>query len=395
MSTTEANEGGKKPAKTGGLAGVVVGKSAIATVGVEEAGLNYRGYGIQDLAEHATFEEVAHLLLAGHLPDAAELERYRAKLTGLRALPPPLLEVLERLPASANPMDVLRTGVSALGTFEPEEGFYGGRDEGDKPERMRGQSDLADRLLSALPGILLYWHHVSTDGRRIDPVTDEPSIAGHFLHLLHGRSPDEEARRVLDVSLILYAEHELNASTFTARVVTSTLSDAYSAITAAIGALRGPLHGGANEAAMELVERFDSPEQAEAGLLEMLAAKRKVMGFGHRVYTTSDPRSEIIKPFARKLAEQHGGAEMFAVAERIEQVMWNEKKLFPNLDFYSALAYHYAGIPTPLFTPIFAVSRTSGWMAHVIEQRSDNKLIRPSSEYTGPGQLQWVPLEAR
>jgi 2-methylcitrate synthase len=372
----------EKPGRTGGLAGVVVGRSAIATVGHEGSGLTYRGYGIDALAAHSTFEEVAFLLTRGHLPDAAELRDYQQRLVANRGLPRPLQTVLEQLPATAHPMDVLRTGVSALGSLEPE-------------GRGHGQVAVVDRLLGALPSMLLYWWHVARSGERIETAVDEPGVAAHVLRLLTGTPPDEDRRRALDVSLILYAEHEFNASTFTARVVTSTLSDVYSAVTAAIGALRGPLHGGANEAAMELIQRFTAPDEAEAGLLEMLAAKEKVMGFGHRVYKESDPRSAIIKEVARKLAAGSGDAELFAVAERIEQVMWREKRLFANLDFYSALAYRSCGIPTPLFTPMFVISRTSGWAAHIFEQREDNRIIRPSSEYVGPPEQPYVPMAER
>lgn len=368
--------------KAGGLAGVTAGETAIATVGKEGAGLTYRGYDIYDLAENASFEEVAYLLHYGKLPNAAELSAYIERLKGMRGLPAALRQTLEEIPASAHPMDVLRTGCSMLGNLEPEQSF-------DQ------QLDVADRLLACFPSILLYWYRFHADGKRIETETGDDSVAGHFLHLLHDRPPSEFHQHVLDISLILYAEHEFNASTFTARVIAATLSDFHSAITGAIGALRGPLHGGANEAAMELVQRFDSAADADTGIREALARKDKIMGFGHRVYTTSDPRNKVIKEFSRKLSEEVGDQRLFAVSETIETVMWDEKKLFPNADFFSATAYHFMGIPTPLFTPIFVCSRTTGWSAHVMEQRANNRLIRPGADYIGPPLQKMVPLDQR
>lgn len=366
----------------GGLAGVTAGETAIATVGKEGAGLTYRGFDIYDLAEHARFEEVAYLLIHGSLPTAAELEGYVERLKSFRGLPDALRGVLETIPADAHPMDVLRTGCSVLGNLEPEGDFS-------------RQLDVADRLLASFPSMMIYWYRYHADGKRIDTETDDDSVAGHFLHLLHDKPPSDFHQRVLDVSLILYAEHEFNASTFTARVIAATLSDFHSAITGAIGALRGPLHGGANEAAMELIERFESADAADAGVRDMLKAKEKIMGFGHRVYTTSDPRNVVIKKLSEKLAAEVGDARLFPVSEAIEKVMWDEKKLFPNADFYSASAYHFMGIPTPLFTPIFVCSRITGWAAHVMEQRANNRLIRPAADYTGPGLQDWVALADR
>jgi 2-methylcitrate synthase len=368
--------------KSAGLEGVIAGRTAIATVGKEGKGLTYRGYSIYDLAEHSTFEEVAYLLIYGRLPSQSELNGYKKTLAGLRGLPAQLKIVLEQIPRSAHPMDVMRTGCSILGTLEPE-----GAD--------RDQIAVAKRLTGCFGSMLLYWHHFTTNGKRIETETDDDSSAGHFLHLLHGKKPDDLRRRAIDVSLILYAEHEFNASTFTARTITSTLPDFYSAVTGAIGALRGPLHGGANEAAMDLIERFNSPDEAERGVLDLIAAKKLIMGFGHRVYKISDPRSDVIKTWAKKLAEAHGDERLFPVSERIERVMRREKNLFPNLDFYSASAYHLCGIPTPMFTPLFVVSRITGWAAHIIEQRGDNRLIRPNADYVGPDPRPFVPISER
>lgn len=368
--------------KSAGLAGITVGETQIATVGKAGKGLNYRGYSIDDLAEHATFEEVAYLLLNGELPNQSQLAEYQQQLISMRDLPTELKTILKNIPASAHPMDVLRTGVSALGTWEPETDFS-------------QQINIANRLLASLPSMLLYWYHYSHNDKSISLQTDSQTIAGHFLWLLHGKQPEPEQERVIDISLILYAEHEFNASTFSARVTASTLSDFYSAITSAIGTLRGPLHGGANEAAMELIQKFESVDAAEQGTRELLAQKAKIMGFGHRVYAECDPRSDIIKACAKQLSKNHANQIYYPVSECIEKLMWDEKKLFPNLDFYSASAYHFCGIPTELFTPMFVISRTSGWAAHIIEQRADNKLIRPSAEYTGPQPMSFQPIGLR
>ncbi|CAM2909267.1 2-methylcitrate synthase [Legionella worsleiensis] len=368
--------------KSGGLAGVVAGQSAIATVGLAGKGLNYRGYSIDDLAEYASFEEVAYLLHYGHLPTQTELEKYTNKLISLRELPEHLKTVLKLIPKNTHPMDVLRTACSYLGTIEPEHHFT-------------EQYDIADRLLALFPGIMCYWYGFHYQNREISGFSEERTIGGHFLALLHHRKPEKIEVDMMNVSLILYAEHEFNASTFAARVTAATLSDFYSAITSAIGTLRGPLHGGANEAAMALIEQFKTPDEAEIGLKHMLANKALIMGFGHRVYTTSDPRSDIIKKWSFRLGEAKGDLQLYHISERIEEVMWSERKLFPNLDFYSASAYHYCGIPTALFTPIFVMSRITGWSAHVFEQRANNKLIRPTSEYIGPESRAFTEIKDR
>ncbi|MEM1176598.1 MAG: 2-methylcitrate synthase [Pseudomonadota bacterium] len=368
--------------KTGGLAGITAGETKLCTVGKEGAGLTYVGYDIYDLAENATFEEVAYLLLKGRLPTRSELDAYVAKIKANRGLPEALKTLLEMVPADAHPMDVLRTGVSFLGNIEPEGDFS-------------NQADTADRLLACLPSMMVYWHRFHTDGERIDTETDDDSIAGHILHMLHGKPPSALHEQSLSTTLILYAEHEFNASTFTARVVTATLSDMHSAVAGAIGALRGPLHGGANEAAMELIQKFDSAEAATAGIHEMLANKDLIMGFGHRVYTTSDPRNTVNKKMSKALAEEAGDTVKYPVSEAIEKVMWDEKKLFANADFFAATVYHFMGVPTYLFTPIFVCSRITGWAAHIMEQRANNKLIRPAADYTGPELLSWVDIDQR
>ena len=366
-----------------GLRGQVAGETALCTVGKTGTGLTYRGYDITDLADNAQFEEVAYLLLRGKLPNQAELDAYKAKLKSLRTLPDALKLVLEQIPKDAHPMDVMRTGCSMLGNLETEQDFS-------------EQDDKIDRMLATFPAIITYWYRFAHEGVRIDTAnTESDSIGGVFLELLHGKKPSELHEQVMNVSLILYAEHEFNASTFTARVCASTLSDIHSCVTGAIGSLRGPLHGGANEAAMELIQKFQTPEEAEAGLMGMLERKEKIMGFGHAIYSESDPRNAIIKKWSEKLAKEVDDTVLYPVSVRCEEVMWREKKLFCNADFFHASAYHFMGIPTELFTPIFVMSRVSGWTAHVKEQRANNRIIRPSAEYTGPEHQDWLPIGER
>lgn len=374
--------------KVGGLAGISAGESAICTCGTGH-GLNYRGYDIYDLAEHCEFEEVAYLLLKEKLPNKAELESFKKELIAARSLPKELKEVLKLLPKDAHPMDIMRTACSTLGCLE--------REEYDVfKASFPNQQKIGTRLLGIFPSVLTFWHHYHASGKEINTESKQDSIAGYFLESLHQKEPKELWVKAMHASLILYAEHEFNASTFTARVITATMSDVYAGITGAIGALRGPLHGGANEAAMDLIEEFKTPEQATQGILDKLARKDKIMGFGHRVYVEKDPRNVVIKQWSKKLGEDIGDTKgLYRISEAIEKVMWDQKKLFPNLDFYSASAYHFMGIPTPYFTPIFIFSRTAGWLAHIFEQRGNNKLIRPSSEYVGPENKAFVPMDKR
>ena len=372
----------EKKSNGAGLRGQSAGETALCTVGETGSGLTFRGFDIQTLADNAKFEEVAYLLLKGKLPNQAELDAYITRLKSLRGLPEALKTVLEQIPADAHPMDVMRTGASMLGNLETEQSFD-------------AQQDVADRFVAALPSIIGYWYRFSHDGVRIEPHTDDDSTGAHFLHLLHGKAPSQLHADAMNVSLTLYAEHEFNASTFTARVCASTLSDLHSCVTGAIGTLRGPLHGGANEAAMEMISGFDSPDDAERGMLGKLERKEKIMGFGHAIYRESDPRNAIIKKWAKKLADDVGDSVLYPISVRCEEVMWREKKLFCNADFFHASAYHFMDIPTKLFTPIFVMSRVTGWCAHVFEQRANNRIIRPSADYIGPEKSEWVPIEQR